>query len=83
MPTVKEKAEGLHKIGAELRTCSCFYRQQSAVRKQVQEGRQSSLSLSLNLRVWDTVPGSLGSFQGGFRHHVLHLEIAQKWSRLD
>lgn len=60
MPTAKEKALWLHKIGTELSTCSCFYRQHSVVRKQVQEGRQSFLSL----RVWDTVTGSFGSLQG-------------------
>lgn len=61
VPTVKEKAQqGLHKTGAELSMCSCSYRQQSTLRKQVQEGKQSSLYL----RVWDTVLGSLGSFQG-------------------
>lgn len=30
----------------------------------------------------DTVPGSLGSFQGWVPHHVLHLEVTQKWSSL-
>lgn len=31
----------------------------------------------------DPVPGNLGSLQGWAPHHVLHLEVAQKWSRLD
>jgi len=48
-PTVKEKVQGLHKIETELSPYSCPDRQQSAVKKQVQEGKQSSFPLSLRV----------------------------------
>lgn len=81
--TVKEKAQELHKTGTELGMCSCFYLQQPEIGKQVQEVSQSSWFLSLSLCRSDMVPESLGSFQGWVPHHVLHLEVIHKGSRLD